>query len=86
MKEQVRKYTCGDVGITLWKVKSRSYVSRGRQKIVDGYRACIEHSVWDLKSGRWQRQKIWISAGELDYLLRVLQLTITLHKKVGRWG
>jgi len=78
-KKLVQKYTCDDMGITLWKVKERTHDAGGGQDMTDGYRACIEHSVWDLMSGKWRRQQIWIKGTQLDYLLTILEPMIRCY-------
>lgn len=86
MKKPVNRYTCGNIGIALWKVKERTHDAGGGQDMTDGYRACIEHSVWDLKSGTWQRQQIWVYGKELRYLLQILEPTVALYAELDDRG
>ena len=86
MTKPVKKYAFGDTGISLWKVKIRGHDSVGSHNMVDGYRACIEHSVWDRMSGKWRRQHILVDGRELGYLSTILEPMTELYRRiVSRW-
>jgi hypothetical protein len=67
-----REYSHGDLSITLWKARRRVYYDGFNVQQYDGYRACIQRSEWDLKTGRWRNQQIWMNYEELDCLKIVL--------------
>ena len=72
-KKPEREYSHGDMSITVWRVKRRAYIDGFNVHIYDGHRACIDRGDWDLKTGRWRSQQIWMNYEELDCLKKVLE-------------